>query len=125
MQISIWDSLIDPDGDPLMPVPYRPTPDGSAAWYRVYIYLRGPDVPFVDSVEYLLPPGFAHRRKRVGATYTNPFFKTVIETTTSRFEIFANVWINSLPRPFRLRHVMRFDGEMRNISFFPSGSLGR
>ena len=49
LQLKVWDSLFDPGGDRTMPIPFRA--DGSYAWYRVYIHLLGPDLPFVSRVE--------------------------------------------------------------------------
>ena len=125
LQLKVWDSLFDPEGDRTMAIPFRPSLDDSYAWYRVYIHLRGPDLPFVSRVEYELPSGFSRRITPINPSYSNPSGNMIIETPSTRFEIFANVWTRYLAQPFRIRHVTRFENDRQDVtSFFESGSLG-
>lgn len=81
LRIEVRDSLIDPD------LPSRTSP--TAHWfkgengktlYKVWIYLVGDDLPYVENVVYKLHPTFANRVRKVQRTPSNPNCQLVIWT---------------------------------------------
>ena len=48
---------------------------GDAPLYRVFLFLAGRDLPYVESVTYVLHPTFPNPRRTVRRTPTNPLCK--------------------------------------------------
>lgn len=116
MLIEVVDSLIDPEGSRLAPVPFWTAPDGN--WYRVYLYLRGPDLPLIRRAHYHLPseeydPSLLRIERR---SFLNPFFKVSITTQYSGTDIVADITrVRRLPN--RIQHTLRYDREFSSPDF--------
>lgn len=53
---------------------------GSKPTYKVWLYLSGNDVPYVESVSYALHPTFAEPKRTIRRTLSNPNCQLVIWT---------------------------------------------
>lgn len=74
--IALRDSVIDPQA-PSDKVRYK---DRKRPLYRVYLYLDGPDLPYVRAATYELHETFKNRFLRVERTMSNPMCKASIWT---------------------------------------------
>src|SRR5262245_30856957 len=78
LSIELRDSLFDPDSSERT-AQYRPGSAGKPE-YRVYLYLDGPDLPFVEEVVYQLHETFSPSTRRVTRSVSNQRCKMVIWT---------------------------------------------
>lgn len=86
--------------------------------YRVWMYLEGNDLPFVDNVTYTLHPSFAERVFRVPRSSTNPNCSLVI-WTWGTFEV--NVRIEDKKgRVYEVIHPLTYDEQLqrKDIKFW-------
>jgi len=121
-QLRIFDSLFDPDEPLPGPIPYQTAANGT--WYRVFIFLEGPDLPFVHRVRYTLPVGFTPRHWNIAPNYMNQSAKLVIVTDKTGFIVEADVWVKFRVGRTRLVHLIRFHEDLiGNPPLVPSGSL--
>ena len=65
INLRVFDTAVDPTAEEKI-VYYRPGADRPL--YRVWIYVDGPDLPFVDSVTYRLHPTFKEPERTVPRT---------------------------------------------------------
>lgn len=78
LSIVVKDGLLDPDSTEKIAL-YREQPSGQPL-YRVFVYLDGNDLPFVDSVTYRLHETFSPPTSRVTRSLTNAHAKITIWT---------------------------------------------
>ena len=78
LSVIFKDSLFDPDSSEKI-AQYREQPSGQPL-YRVFLYLDGPDLPFVESVTFRLHETFSPPTRRVTRSLTNPHCKIAIWT---------------------------------------------
>jgi transcription initiation factor IIF auxiliary subunit len=78
--------------------------------YRVWIYLEGPDLPYVRSATYTLHPTFADPVRTVERTSSNPNCALDI-WTWGLFEVVAEIADKSGGRHL-LRHRLRYDEDL-------------
>ena len=78
LAISVRDSLLDPDRSDDR-VLYRKL-EGDQWLYRLFLYLDGPDLPFVESASYELHETFSPRVQRVVRSLSNARCKLQIWT---------------------------------------------
>ena len=110
MDIQVRDSLFDlqPDSDPsqkTVTVRRAETP-----LYKVWVYLDGRDLPFVESVTYTLHSTFPDPVRKVERTVANPKCALII-WTWGIFEVKASVR-NKQGRRYDLRHRLTYDLEL-------------
>ena len=87
LNIRIVDTPFDPnDRERIVHYYYRSK--NTKYYYRIFISLTGPDVPFVKRVTYILPSSFEVRHKRVDRSWSNPNCKLAIRVW-GKFEILA------------------------------------
>lgn len=81
LRIEVRDSLIDPDLPQSSPkIAQWFKGEGGKTVYKVWIYLVGDDLPYVENVVYKLHPTFADRIRRVQRSISNPNCELVIWT---------------------------------------------
>ncbi len=111
LELQIKDSAFDPD------VPDRGKDQrilirqtNGRTLYRIFIYLDGPDLPFVQAVTYFLHPTFKPSQRTVSRTPRNPTCKLEL-WTWGIFEISARV-IDKSGDTFPLTHTLEYEREI-------------
>ncbi|MGH7829577.1 MAG: pYEATS domain-containing protein [Candidatus Binatia bacterium] len=78
--------------------------EGNPSVYRVFLFLAGRDLPYVDSATYVLHPTFKNPRRTVRRTPSNPHCKletwawgefpmeTEVRLKTGDFEVFHHIF---------------------------------
>lgn len=115
LNIRIRDSVFNPD---LPPDPSRKTVtvrEGEKSLYKVWLYLEGKDVPFIESVTYTLHETFPDRVRRVRRTSANPRCALVI-WTWGIFDVEAKAK-DTKGRLYDLEHRLTYDHELRKGGF--------
>lgn len=111
--LEVKDSLIDPD-----------SPDRTARWrnsnsakptYRVFLYLEGIRLPYVNAVTYVLHPTFKDPVRQVFRTPTNPRCKLEV-WTWGLFRVQAIVTDRD-GATFTLSHELQYDNEFSAVHF--------
>lgn len=78
MDIRVYDTIFDPSDNSNSRIAlYRDVSSGKRL-FRVFIYLKGQDLPFVENVTYTLHSSFANPNKEVIRTVTNQRCKLII-----------------------------------------------
>ena len=109
--LDVKDSVLDPDSSDRS-IRYQPlVQDDDRALYRVFVYLDGPALPFVESVTYTLHETFPDRTRTIRRTPANPSCKLEIRTWGT-FEVIAEV-LEKSGRSFRLTHPLTYDREIK------------
>jgi len=103
IELRVFDTAVDPSAEEKI-IYYKP---GAQPLYRVWIYVDGPDLPFVESVTYRLHPTFEQPERTVPRTISNPSCKLEI-WTWGLFEVTAVVQTKNEQR-FELRHELTYD----------------
>ncbi|MEW5939160.1 MAG: pYEATS domain-containing protein [Chloroflexota bacterium] len=75
--IKIVDTVFDPDGDKKQIFYLRPRGQATIL-YKVWLYLDGPSMPFINKVTYILHPTFPNPERAVEKTVSNPDCEMVI-----------------------------------------------
>ncbi|MCB9592787.1 MAG: hypothetical protein H6719_08645 [Sandaracinaceae bacterium] len=109
VELAMQDSALDPDRPDDRRIEHRRFTPKGRMHYRVFLYLVGPDLPFVRDVVYELHPTFAQRTRRVRRTLENPSCKLEI-WTWGTFEIRATVHTKDAGA-VTLTHDMRYPGD--------------
>lgn len=120
-KITIVDTAIDPKttSDHASPRQVRYQKAGGRDLYKVWIYLDGPDVPFVQAAIYELHPSFAQRVHSVSRTVANPSCALII-WTWGIFEVKATLRMKS-GESVELTHKLTYDREFakEGVTFVP------
>lgn len=110
LSIELRDSVFDPDLPGNRVIRVR-NPSSEQPLYQVYLYLKGPDLPFVESVEYFLHPTFKQPRRTVFRTPSNPHCK-LTTWAWGVFELEARVH-DKRGTVQRLVHFLGYDRELQ------------
>lgn len=110
LNITIKDSLFDPDRRFERFVQVRRTGE-SRPLYRVYLYLEGTDLPFIQRVTYELHPTFSPRTLTVDRSLSNPFCKIDI-WTWGIFTVHADLE-DRQGRTSRISHHLEYASDLR------------
>jgi len=122
LKIQIKDSVFDPDiadrGGKDQRVLIRRT--NGRTLYRIFLYLDGPGLPFVDFVTYLLHPTFSPPQQSVSRTPRNPLCKLEI-WTWGIFEVNARV-LDKTGATYQLVHPLEYEREIsrKGVAFSTS-----
>jgi transcription initiation factor IIF auxiliary subunit len=108
--LEVKDSVLDPDSTDHR-IRYQGPVVADRTLYRVFIYLDGPALPFVESVTYTLHETFPDRIRTVRRTPRNPSCKLEIRTWGT-FEVIAEIQ-EKRGTTFRLIHPLTFDREIK------------
>lgn len=100
LNIEVRDSVFDPKVYGLDPFKFKAPPDvkrkvcvrrgGTKPAYKVWLYLAGNDVPYVENVIYTLHPTFPQPVRTVSRSLSNPHCQLII-WTWGLFEVRATV----------------------------------
>lgn len=85
--------------------------EGNAQLYKVWIFLEGADLPYVESVMYKLHPTFPNPEQTVRRTVANPSCQLVI-WTWGLFKIKARV-MGKNGRIYELEYQLQYDQQLR------------
>ena len=102
--LNVWiaDTPFDPNGRERV-VYYR---SKNKKYYKIFIYLTGPDVPFVKGVTYTLHP-FQVQHHNVQRSLPNPNCKLAV-WVWGKFEVLASVE-DKKGNIYKLSHYLNFD----------------
>jgi len=119
----IKDSLIDPNiySAPNIEIPYFRNDEDYR--YKVWIYLEGPQIFFIDYVIYTLPSSFNITNKTVSRSLTNPNCSFFI-WTNGVFNVQATIFLKS-GELITTEHYLSFDRDIQadNLKFRSSSSM--
>ena len=108
-QIRIFDSAISPNKYSWEAVPFW-TDAEDRVWYEVFVYLDGPDVPFVQKVTYTFP-SFNRNTVHVQASSRNRQLATSLFTDVGGYIVYASALLrNGLE--FRMSRRLQFHLEL-------------
>jgi len=118
LNVEVKDSAIDPD-DTARVIRVR-NQDTDRPLYQVFLYLDGPDLPFVDSVTYHLHPTFPTPERRVTRSVTNPRCKLAI-WAWGLFEVKVIIRDKTGREEMRV-HGLEYDRQFseKDVKFLPS-----
>src|SRR5258706_6577112 len=114
LQVEVKDSAYDPDATE-QKILVRKGTDGRTL-FRVFLFLAGPDLPFVESVTYILHPTFPDPSRTVPRTPSNPNCKLEI-WTWGGFDVNA-VIVDKSGFSFRLTHTLQYDLQVQKSASF-------
>lgn len=107
LQLAVRDSVHEP-GKPMGAIVYDKA--GGRARYKVWVYLEGPDLPYVKTATYHLHPTFPNPVRTVARRLANPNCALEI-WTWGLFELTVEVEDKN-GRVHRLVHDMGYAGEL-------------
>lgn len=108
--VRVEDSLFDPDrSEQKVHVRRR----GKTVLYRVFLYLAGMDLPFVQQVTYRLHPTFPNPEQTVRRTAANPNCRLIL-WTWGIFTVQAVV-LDKSGKTIQLEHTLQFDKQLKEI----------
>jgi YEATS family len=110
--IEVKDTVFDPNLPAETPrkVHVRKGDDGRSL-YKVWLYLSGYDLPYVQNVFYQLHPTFSDRVRRVRRSVSNPNCQLVI-WTWGLFKVKVTIEDKS-NRRYEVEHDLSYDKELR------------
>lgn len=121
LALTFQDAAFAPDDGDRKRIYVTRAQGGATALYRVFLYLDGPDLPFVDRVLYTLHETFEPRVREVRRTIDNGSCRLEI-WTWGTFEASAEVFCKD-GRHGRLSHALRWDEDLKAPGVtFVSGS---
>ena len=111
LRIEVKDSVIDPNLPASAPkkVYYREGDDGRAL-YKVWVYLLGDDLPYVQSVTYTLHPTFGNPVRHLSRTPSNPNCQLVI-WTWGLFDLKATIE-DKMGSVYEVVHSLTYDRQL-------------
>ena len=111
LDLTVTDSLLDPDSNSKnRTISYRGDPDSPN--YRVFVYLTGRDLDFVERVTYKLHETFKRQFVKVDRSPHNPHCKLTI-WTWGLFEVKAEVKMQD-GNVIHLKHFLNYDKEIKS-----------
>lgn len=111
LNVTLHDTLFDPDRSPQphAEVRYRHDRSGTTL-YKVWLYLDGRDLPYVQRVTYKLHPTFPNPERTVERSVRNPNCELIL-WTWGLFEVTA-VIEDKKGQLYELRHQLGYDREL-------------
>ena len=118
--VEVKDSVLDPDSAEL--IAHVRNADGDNPLYRVFLYLDGVGLPYVNAVTYVLHPTFKDPTRRVFRTPSNPRCKLEM-WTWGLFRVQA-ILTDSEGNMSTLTHDLQYskDFDRKDIRFLPAPS---
>lgn len=110
VELRILDSAIDPDRPTERVIRYRKIEGAPGKFsYQVFVWLDGPDLPFVDRARWDLHESFGQRQVEVARSFANQRCKLTL-WTWGLFEIRAKVVLKDRGE-LELGHMLGYDRE--------------
>lgn len=115
--IQMQDTVFDPAGNQNDIINYYKIPDKPSTLYKVWIFLEGQDIYYVDWVEYELHETFKDRFRTVERSISNPNCSLVI-WTWGVFNIKAKIYLKSGDLIYA-EHYLTYDRYLKrkNVKF--------
>jgi transcription initiation factor IIF auxiliary subunit len=115
-ELEVRDSLRDPDSsDRTDRTAQWRNPESDKPLYRVFLYLEGDRLPYVNAVTYVLHPTFREPTRQVYRTLSNPRCKLEL-WTWGLFRVQAIV-ADSDGNMLTLTHDLQYDKEFPDFKF--------
>lgn len=111
LNIQVRDSVFDPAIPPLPRPKVYVRKSGNNTLYKVWLYLSGYDLPYVQSATYILHPTFSDPIRVVRRNLNNPDCQLII-WTWGTFEIKVKIEDKS-GRYYEVVHRLNFDKELK------------
>jgi hypothetical protein len=111
--IVVKDSLFDPDA--AQPIPLWRDPKSDNPYYRVFLYLDGNGLPYINAVTYVLHPSFDNPTRQVVRTANNPHCKLEL-WTWGVFQVQAIV-TDQQGTMLTLSHNLQYNKEVPFVKF--------
>jgi transcription initiation factor IIF auxiliary subunit len=80
IDITVKDSVFNPNVPRAASSKVQVRKQGETSYYKVWIYLEGPDLPYIESVTYTLHETFPHPERTVVRSPSNPNCELTIWT---------------------------------------------
>lgn len=112
-EIVVHDSLIDPDTGDRTALWRNPNSDKPV--YRIFLYLDGPGLPYVNAVTYVLHPTFKEPTRQVTRSPANPRCKLEV-WTWGLFRVQAIV-TDRQGDMITLAHDLQYSKEFQEVKF--------
>ena len=112
--LEVRDSLLDPDSSVDRTARLR-NPSSSNPLYRVFLYLEGVRLPYIESVTYVLHPSFKNSTRQVFRADSNPRCKLEI-WTWGLFQVRA-IAVDRDGNTFTLTHDLQYDKQFPEVKF--------
>lgn len=122
LDLTIIDTVFDPDVYGIEPYPRIPPENvldvryhksGSSSLYKIWIYLAGYDLPFVDNITYQLHSSFENPYRRVERNLTNPDCRLVI-WTWGIFQINGTI-LDKSGRTYSISHHLNYGNLLKEF----------
>jgi len=107
MDLKVVDTLFDPSSSEKVIV-FRER--GTKRLYKVWLYLEGLDLPYVERVEYILHSSFRNRVRKVSRRYSNQNCAHPL-WTWGLFDVQVRVFMKNGEKKKR-RHNLRYDYDL-------------
>lgn len=118
LQVEVKDTLFDPS----LPLSTQQSNTvyirrgSSGSFYKVWLYLTGPGLPFVQFVTYKLHPSFPDPLIRVERSLSNPNCQAII-WTWGLFDIDVTVQ-DRFGQTYSLKYALRYDEDLKqNVDY--------
>lgn len=112
LDIEVKDTVLDPNlqlSDPSREIHYRQEGEDTY-YYKVWLYLEGHDLPYVDSVTYTLDETFPNPSRTVRRTPSNPNCQLVI-WTWKLFTVKVTI-VDKKGSIYEVTHELSYDREL-------------
>jgi transcription initiation factor IIF auxiliary subunit len=109
--LELCDSVFDPDSPKDRVIQVR-NADSERPLYKVFLFLRGPELPFVERVEYILHPTFKQPHRTIVRSPSNPHCK-LVTWAWGIFEL-QGVVHDKRGTIQRLVHFLQYDRELQD-----------
>ncbi len=110
LKVEVKDTVFDPDLSRSVPQRVRVRRSGTTTLYKVWLYLDGRDLPYVESVTYTLHETFRNPNRTVRRKPSNPNCQLVI-WTWGVFTIRATIR-DKVGRTYSLVRKLTYDKEL-------------
>ena len=111
--IEVKDTVFDPNtptNNPNTPRKVHVREQPGSSLYKVWLYLTGYDLPYIQQATYILHPTFPEPIRKVPRNLSNPNCQLVI-WTWGLFEVKVTIEDKS-NRTFELKHQLTYDKEL-------------
>jgi transcription initiation factor IIF auxiliary subunit len=112
-ELVVKDSLFDPDA--AQPIAQWRNPQSDSPYYRVFLYLDGTRLPYINAVTYVLHQSFDNPTRQVVRTPANPHCKLEL-WTWGVFQIQAVV-TDQQGTMLTLSHDLQYNKEFPSVKF--------
>ena len=110
LNVQVKDTVFDPNSPQSVDRKIHVREEGGTTYFKVWLYLEGEDLPYVESVTYTLHETFRNPERNVKLTPSNPNCQLVI-WTWGVFTVKAKIF-DKRGLTFELSHYLTYDQEL-------------